>query len=79
MFAPADAPPLNQDRADEPNWRETVAPSRRDCRDAFAFDKPRIGRDGIPPYNHRGTMLVAGAWLALYGVAVIQNFISSGN
>ena len=41
--------------------------------------KPRITRDGHAPYNHRGTILVAGAWLALYVVAVIQHFVSRAN
>lgn len=75
MFAPVDVPTLDRDRADEPNWQETVALSHGDCRDAFAFNKPRITRDGLPPYNHQGTILVASLWLALYVVAVIRNFI----
>jgi hypothetical protein len=79
MFAPADAPPLYPDRADESNWPKTAVPSRRGCRDAFAFEKPRTTRDGHAPYNHRGTILVAGAWLALYVVAVIQHFVSRAN
>jgi hypothetical protein len=36
-------------------------------------------RDGSAPYNHRGTVVVAGAWLAFYIAAAIHPFIATGN
>jgi hypothetical protein len=43
------------------------------------FDKPRTGQNRIPSYDHRGTVIVAGAWLAFYLITAIHQFISSGN
>lgn len=48
-------------------------------RDLIAFDKPRTGQDRIPPYDHRGTIIVAGVWLAFYLITAIHHFISGGN
>jgi hypothetical protein len=47
--------------------------------DVPEFDKPEIGRDAFPPYNHRGTVVLASAWLAFYAIAAIHHFIASGN
>jgi hypothetical protein len=35
---------------------------------------PRTGQDRIPPYD-RGTIIVAGAWLAFYLIMAIHHFI----
>jgi hypothetical protein len=79
MLAPAETLPLDREHADEPKWRLAVARSVQDRRDVSAFDKPQIGRDGFPPYNHRGTVVVASVWLAFYVIAAIHHFISVGN
>jgi hypothetical protein len=79
MLAPAETLPLDREHADEPKWRLAVARSVQDRRDVSAFDKPQIGRDGFPPHNHRGTVVVASVWLAFYVIAAIHHFISVGN
>ena len=79
MLAPADALPLALEHAGEPQWRQAVARSVQDRCDFSEFDKPEVGRDAFPPYNHRGTVVVASAWLALYVIASIHHFIASGN
>jgi hypothetical protein len=75
-LAPTDAPPLAVERAGEPQWRQAIARSVQDRCDVSEFDK---GRDAFPPYNHRGTVVVASAWLAFYVIAAIHPFIASGN
>jgi hypothetical protein len=79
MLAPADALPLTVERAGEPQWPQAVARSVQDPCDVSEFDKPEIGRDAFPPYNHRGTVVLASAWLAFYVFAVLHHFIASGN
>ena len=71
MPAPADSPPLAVERTGEPPWREAVARSVPDRCDVCEFDKPEIGRDAFPPYNHSGTVVVASAWLALFVIAAL--------
>ena len=78
MLAPADALPLAVERAGEARWRQAVARSVQDRCDVSEFDKPEIGRDAFLPYNHRGTVVVASAWLAFYVIAAIHDFIASG-
>ena len=78
MLARPDALPLAVERAGEPQWRQAVARSVQAC-GVSEFDKPEIGRDAYPPYNHRGTVVVASAWLAFYVIAAIHHFIVSGN
>jgi hypothetical protein len=38
----------------------------------------RTGRDDYPPYDHRGVVVVASAWLAFYVIAATHAFIASG-
>jgi len=76
MPAAADALPLDRERADEPKSQQAAAQSVQEHCDVPGFDKLQIGRDGLPPYNHRGTVVVASAWLAFYIIAVV---IASGN
>jgi hypothetical protein len=83
MLAPADAPLLAVERAGEARWRQAVARSVQDpvqdrC-DVSEVDKPEIGRDASPLYNHRGTVVVASAWLAFYVFAAIHDFMAFGN
>ncbi len=75
----ADALPLAVERAGEAPWRQALARSVQDRCDVAEFDKPEIGRDAFPPYNHRGTVVVASAWLAFFVIAAIHHFIASGN
>jgi hypothetical protein len=79
MLVPADALALDRERADESKSRQAAAPSVQDRCDASALDKPQTGRDRIPPYNHRGIIVVASAWLAFYVILAIHHFISTGN
>jgi len=59
--------------------RPVLARSVQDRCDVSEFDQCEIERDASPHYNHRGTVVVASAWLAFYAMAVIHNFIASGN
>jgi hypothetical protein len=79
MLVPADVLPPDRKRADEPKSRQAAAQSVRDRCDASALDKPQTRRDGIPPYNHRGIIVVASVWLAFYVILTIHHFMSSGN
>ena len=79
MLAPTDALPLTVERAGEPQWPQAVTRSVQDHCDVSEFDKSEIGRDAFPPYNHRGTVVVASVWLAFYVIAAIHEFIASGN
>ncbi len=79
MLAPADALPLAVERAGEPQWRQALARSVLDRCDVSEFAKCEIGRDAYPPYNHRGTVVVASACLAFYVIVAIHHFIASGN
>jgi hypothetical protein len=79
MLAPADALPLTVERAGKPQWPQAVARSVQDRCDVSEFDKPEIGRDAFPPYNHRGAVVLASAWLAFYVFAALHHFIASGN
>ena len=42
------------------------------------LDEPETRRDAFPLYNHGGTVVVAGAWLAFYVFAAIHDFMASG-
>jgi hypothetical protein len=79
MLAAADAPPLALERVGEPQWRQAVARSVQDRCNVPEFDKPEIRRNASPPYNHRGTVVVASVWLAFYVIAALHNFLASGN
>jgi hypothetical protein len=70
MLDAADALPLAVERA-EPSWRRAVERSVQDHCDVS--DKPEIGRDAFSPYNHRGTVVVASAWLVFYVIAAIHH------
>lgn len=74
MLDAADALPLAVERV-EPPWRQAVERSIQDHCDVS--DKPEIGQDVFSPYNHRGTVVVASAWLVFYVIAAIHHFIAS--
>ncbi len=76
MKARADAPPLAVKRAGEPRWRQAIARSVQDRCDVSEFDSCEVGQDDNPPYDHRGVIVVASAWLAFY---IIAATIASGN
>jgi hypothetical protein len=73
MLAPADALSLAVERGAKPERRHVVAPSVQDHGDVSEFDESGIGRDTFAPYNHRGTVIVACAWLAFYAIAAIYH------
>lgn len=79
MPVPADALLLDRECAEEQKSRQAVAPSVQDRCDVSAFDKRQIGQESLLPYNHRGTVVVAGGWLAFYVIAAIHHFISVGH
>ena len=79
MPVPADALAPDRKCADEPKSRQAAAQSVQDRCEASEFDKRQTGQDGLPPYNHRGIIVVASAWLALYVILAIHHFISIGN
>jgi hypothetical protein len=68
-----------RERADEPKWRQAVARSVQDRCDVSEFEKTKIGRNALSPYNHRGTVVVASAWLAFYVIAAIHHLIATRN
>jgi hypothetical protein len=70
MLAATDAAPKGVERAGRPQWRPAAGRSAQDGCDIVKFDKPGIGRDPFPPYNHRGTVVVGCAWLAFYVIAL---------
>jgi hypothetical protein len=45
---------------------------------ARSADEPETRRDAFPLYDHGGTIVVAGAWLAFYVFAAIHDFFASG-
>jgi hypothetical protein len=79
MSTAVDALSLERERADEPGRRGAVMQPVQDRCDAAAFDKPATGQDGFPPYNHRGTIVVACAWLAFYVIVAAHHFTASGH
>ena len=52
-----------------------VVPPRVKARSA---DETETGRNAFPLYDHGGTIVVAGAWLAFYVFAAIHDFMASG-
>ena len=64
----AAAQPLRVERTAMPESRQAVALSIQE-RDAAKSDQPGIRGDAFAAYNHRGTVVVASAWLALYVIA----------
>jgi len=79
MPVPADALAPDRKCADEPKSRRAAAQSVQERCDGSEFDKREIGQAGLPPYNHRGIIVAASAWLAFYVILAIHHFISSGN
>jgi hypothetical protein len=65
--------------ADESRSRQAIAPLPEDRRDASFNDneiaRPRLG-PSVPPYDHKGTVVVASVWLAFYLTMVISSVIS---
>jgi hypothetical protein len=62
--------------------RQALTPSnesRRDLSsDAHEIDGPESDPDA-PAYNHRGTVIVAGLWLAFYVSIVIHQLMAAAN
>ena len=79
MLDAADALPLAVERAGEPQWPQAVTRSVQDHCDVSEFDKSEIGRDAFAPYNYRGAVVMASAWLAFYVFAALHHFIAAGN
>jgi hypothetical protein len=59
--------------------RRATAPPPEDRRNASFNDNeivgPGLGPD-VPPYDHKGTVVVAGDWLAFYLTMVVSSAIS---
>jgi hypothetical protein len=77
MQGHADALPQALERADELRWRQAAARSAQGRYGVSDFGRRGIGRDTSPPYNHKGTVVVASAWLAFYVIAAIHEWIIS--
>ena len=62
--------------------RETIMRSTvKDCH-VFTSENEiekqrRFGRDSVRAYNHRGTVVVASAWLVLYAVMSFYHLVAS--
>jgi hypothetical protein len=78
MQAHADGLPLALERTDESQRQAAAARSVEDRRDVREDDKRETAPDAHQPYDHRGLVVVASAWLAFYVVATIHDFIASG-
>jgi hypothetical protein len=65
--------------AGEPRWRQPVTRSIQDRGDLPESDRREIGEDACRPYDHKGLVVVASAWLAFYVFATIHDLIASGN
>jgi hypothetical protein len=73
MQGHADALPQALERAGELRWRQAAARSAQDRCGVSDFDRREIGR----AYNHKGTVVVATAWLAFYVLAAVHEWIIS--
>jgi hypothetical protein len=69
MQTRADVPPPPVERVGEPQCRQAVARSVQDRCDGREIDKREPRPDAYQPYDHRGLVVVASAWLAFYVVA----------
>jgi hypothetical protein len=78
MQTHANALPPALERAGEPRWRQAISRSAHGRRDVGEFDQRGFGPDADPPYDHRGLVVAASAWLAFYVIAVMHDFIASG-
>jgi hypothetical protein len=76
MRVRADASPLAVELVGEPRWRQTIARSIQHRCGVPESDRCQAGRDANPPYDHRGVVVVASAWLAFY---IIAATIASGS
>jgi hypothetical protein len=76
MLTPADALPLAVERAGDADGDRRQCGHSKTAVLSPTSISPQIGRDAVPPYNHRGTVIVASAWLAFYVIAAV---IASGN
>jgi hypothetical protein len=65
--------------AGEPRRRQPVALSVQDRGDLPESDKREVGEHACRPYDHKGLVLVASAWLAFYVFATIHDLIAFGN
>ena len=72
----ADALPLAGQRAREPQWHQIAARPAQLRGGVSEFNRLEMGREGSPPYNHIGTVVVASAWLALYAIAALHSLLA---
>ena len=81
-FAAFTSVDLFQSAEREGQSRRALTPSdesRRDLSsDAHEIDGPGLDADA-PAYNHRGTVVVAGLWLAFYVSIVIHQLMAAAN
>jgi hypothetical protein len=74
MQGHAHALPQALERAGGQRWRQAAA---RSAQDRCGANRREIGRDTFPPHDHKGTVVVASAWLAFYVIAAIHEWIIS--
>lgn len=65
--------------AGEPRRPQAVVRSVQDRRDLSESDKREIGEHACPPYDHKGLVVAASAWLAFYVFATVHDLIAFGN
>ena len=56
--------------------RQGMAPSPEDGRGVPFNDNEVVGSKVTAPYDHKGTVVVASIWLALYAIMAISSVIS---
>ena len=78
MQTHADVLPPPVERVGEPQCRWALARSVQDRREGREVGEREIGPDAHAPYDHRGLVVVASAWLAFYVVAAIHDLIAAG-
>jgi hypothetical protein len=78
MQTHADVLPPPVERVAEPQCRQAVARSVQDRREAREADRRETRPNACPPYDHRGLVVVASAWLAFYVVATVYDLIATG-
>jgi len=76
MSAPADALPLSRERADEATLRRGMARPIHHRSDVAQFNRREIEPHAASSCNHRGTVVVAFAWLAFYAILAIHHWMT---
>jgi hypothetical protein len=91
MQSDVDALPLAEERAGEPRWRQAVVQPEQDRREFREAGEREIGPDAYrpyrtlcegghtapAPYDPKGLVVVASAWLVFYIIAAVHDLRAS--